>query len=163
MISFSKKSELAASVEELFAWHERPGAFARLAPPWQSVRLLKHVGGIHDGAEVHVQTKVGGIAQTWKMRHQGYRENERFIDVMESGPFTSWRHEHLFSQGKISETSVLEDKLEIEPLGGAIGDWLQGGFVRSELKPVFNYRHRLTRDDLERAAKLGAPAFAGKC
>ena len=162
MISFSKKSEFPVSVEELFAWHERPGAFARLAPPWQSVELVKHEGGIRDGAKVHVQTKVGGIAQTWKMRHEGYIANERFIDVMESGPFSSWKHQHLFSEGPSEHSSILEDKLEIKPLGGAVGDWLQSGFVHSELEPVFNYRHTLKREDLKRAKTLGDLAFSGK-
>jgi len=33
-------SVVDASVDEVFAWHARPGAITRLAPPWQPVRVI---------------------------------------------------------------------------------------------------------------------------
>ena len=37
---FSKQSEVVVEAQEAFDWHARPGAFARLAPPWTDVRML---------------------------------------------------------------------------------------------------------------------------
>lgn len=160
-MEFSKTSQFPVNVEALFDWHERPGAFQRLAPPWQSVRLLKHVGGIQDGAQVDVETRVGGIPQTWKMRHCEYVYAKQFVDVMHSGPFKAWRHEHRFSAVG-DGCSELTDHLSIEPLGGALGGRLQSGFLKGELTQVFNYRHSLFLEDMKRAQRLGPPALSGK-
>ncbi|MGB0370772.1 MAG: TIGR01777 family oxidoreductase [Opitutales bacterium] len=161
MINFEAQSEFPVSVETLFDWHERPGAFARLAPPWQTVRLVKHEGGIRDGARVEVETRVAGVPQSWKIRHEGFDYGKRFVDVLDSGPFRAWRHEHLFSH--LAETrSSLEDRLKIEPMGGGFGNWLQAGFLRGELKQVFKYRHSVLKADLERAKAMGDPAYSGK-
>ncbi|MEM7711976.1 MAG: TIGR01777 family oxidoreductase [Cyanobacteria bacterium P01_A01_bin.68] len=162
MIEFSKKSEFPVGVEKLFDWHERPGAFGRLAPPWQTVKLTKHSGGIRDGAQVEVDIKVGPVPQTLKIRHEGYIYGERFVDVMESGPFHSWRHEHLFESTEHPERSVLHDKLNIEPLGGALGNMLGGGMIERELDQVFTYRHWRLLEDLKRANSLSELPFTGK-
>ena len=33
------RQELAHSVADVFAWHQRPGAIHRLMPPWQPVQV----------------------------------------------------------------------------------------------------------------------------
>ena len=35
---FEWRSVMPASADEVFAYHARPGAFRRLAPPWQKLR-----------------------------------------------------------------------------------------------------------------------------
>jgi len=47
---FVQRSGLAASAAEVFQWHARPGAFERLTPPWEHVRIVEKHGGIEDGA-----------------------------------------------------------------------------------------------------------------
>ena len=32
---------MPVSAEEVFTWHERPGAFERLTPPWEKVKVLE--------------------------------------------------------------------------------------------------------------------------
>ena len=39
------RSAMPVSREELFAWHSRPGAFDRLAPPWETLRVIERGGG----------------------------------------------------------------------------------------------------------------------
>ena len=46
------RSPMPASQQELFAYHERPGALERLTPPWVDVRILKRIGGLADGVVV---------------------------------------------------------------------------------------------------------------
>jgi uncharacterized protein len=36
MHEFSQRSTYPVPVEALFAWHEQPGAFLRLSPPWDA-------------------------------------------------------------------------------------------------------------------------------
>lgn len=46
---FIFRSPMPASAEAVLEWHGRPGAFERLSPPWESVRVLERNGGIEDG------------------------------------------------------------------------------------------------------------------
>jgi ligand-binding SRPBCC domain-containing protein len=50
--TFVASTRLPASARAVFDWHEAPGAFERLTPPWERVRVLRHEGGIRDGARV---------------------------------------------------------------------------------------------------------------
>ncbi|MBU3751765.1 MAG: TIGR01777 family protein, partial [Mycobacterium sp.] len=36
-------------LEEVFAWHTRPGAMPRLVPPWQPMRVVKEAESLADG------------------------------------------------------------------------------------------------------------------
>lgn len=45
---FERSVAVPASPEELFAWHERPGAFQRLNPPWENVEVKSPTGGIRN-------------------------------------------------------------------------------------------------------------------
>ena len=57
--TFRRSVRIARPAAEVFAWHERPGALARLCPPWERVELVKATGGVRDGATVTVRNKVG--------------------------------------------------------------------------------------------------------
>ena len=65
-----RTSTLPASVEEAFAWHERPGAFERLTPPWERVTVIERSGGILEGARTIVKVRVGPARFRWLARHR---------------------------------------------------------------------------------------------
>ena len=41
---FEKTSRLPVEPETAYGWHARPGAFERLVPPWQSIRVVESSG-----------------------------------------------------------------------------------------------------------------------
>ena len=43
-----RTTRIDCPVEEVWQWHTRPGAFERLTPPWEKVRLLERTGGIEN-------------------------------------------------------------------------------------------------------------------
>jgi uncharacterized protein (TIGR01777 family) len=149
--TFVKRTNLPAAVEEAFAWHERPGAFERLTPPWERVRLVERSGGIRDGARVVVVVHAGPIPRTWVAEHRDYVENRRFRDVQLRGPFTSWVHTHDFEPSS-GDSCQLEDHIEYVLPFGWLGRTLGGAFTRRKLERMFRYRHETTRNDLERHA-----------
>ncbi len=151
---FEKRIRVPVGADALYAWHARPGAFLRLGPPWERVRLLSHTGGLADGAVVRVRVRAGPFSMVWTMRHEGHVAGRRFVDVMERGPFPHWRHEHRFEPVPAGE-SELVDRLEITLPGGRLGAALGGGFLRRRLGRLFTYRHAVTRGDLEFRASLG--------
>lgn len=142
MQHFMKKSSFPVPVDQLFAWHERPGAFERLNPPWSPVRVVDRSGGISDGAQITIAVPPVGLR--WSLKHSNYDLNRQFTDVQQRGPFKYWRHDHLFSSTS-DTTSQLEDRIAFEPPCG-LGGW----YVKNKLESVFRYRHEVLYHDLIR-------------
>ena len=155
MPEFRQRVRVPVPAQELFAWHERPGAFLRLSPPWDRPVVVSHVGGIRDGAKVELRVHAGPIPTTWKLEHRDYIANEQFRDVMLEGPFTSWVHTHRVEPDGPS-ASVLDDHIAYELPLGALGEAVGGGFAASTLARVFAYRHAITLGDLERHAEFAS-------
>lgn len=151
--TFRRELRVPHPVETLFAWHERPGAFERLSPPWDKPRVLEHIGGIRDGARVVLQVHAGPIPTTWTLEHRDYIANRQFRDVMKSGPFAHWDHLHAFAPADAGG-SVLDDRVEYAlPLGG-LGNFVAGDYTEGTLARVFAYRHAITAGDLARHAEF---------
>ncbi len=154
---FQKALRVPVAVETLFAWHERPGAFERLSPPWDRPKVLAHSGGIRDGAQVTLQVHAGPVLTTWQLEHRDYIANEQFRDVMTSGPFARWVHTHRFMADGAA-ASILDDHIEYDLPLGALGDAVGGGYAASTLERVFAYRHALLASDLARHAMFAHQA-----
>ncbi|OLP00287.1 TIGR01777 family protein [Mycolicibacterium porcinum] len=133
-------SILDAAQEEVFAWHSRPGAFSRLSPPWQAMRLVSEAASLRDGrAELALP---GGLR--WVAQHQAdaYDPPRRFVDqIARGGPASlpaalavRWKHIHEFEAVDATRTRMT-DHVET-PVPGRF------------LRPMFSYRHRQLADDL---------------
>jgi uncharacterized protein (TIGR01777 family) len=155
MAEFRKRVHVPVPVTQLFAWHERPGAFQRLSPPWDRPEVISQVGGIRDGARVELRVHTGPVPTTWQLEHRDYLENRQFRDVLLAGPFRSWVHTHAF-EADGEHASVLDDHIVYELPLGALGDVVAGRFADSTLARVFAYRHAVTVGDLERHAEFAA-------
>jgi len=152
------RTELADHApEEVFAWHERPGAFERLAPPWADVTVEEREGGIEDGAHVILRIKVGPTSVRWTLRHDGYHAGREFRDEQVEGPFARWSHVHRFLPREGGGT-IVEDDIEVEPPLGSAGAAVAPSLIRSELDRLFAFRYRRLENDLARhAADVGEP------
>ena len=58
-----------APIDEVFSWHERPGAIRRLSPPWQPVRVVQEASSLRDGRAV--LRLPGGVR--WVAQHEEVR------------------------------------------------------------------------------------------
>ena len=112
-----RSSTLPVSAEEAFAWHERPGAFERLTPPWERVTVLERSGGIREGARTAVSVRVGPARFRWVAVHRDYVEGRRFVDEQVEGPFSHWIHEHRFEPEGPGATRYT-DRIELGPAFG---------------------------------------------
>ena len=144
---FVFRSTMPVSADEVFRWHARPGAFERLTPPWEKVRMLERRGGIEDGAEAVIEMRAGGRRRRWVARHHGNAPGRQFCDTQVEGPFARWEHCHRFLPGGPSQ-SWLEDDVEYALPLGRLGNWLGGAFVRKKLQRLFCFRHQVTARDL---------------
>lgn len=139
---------------DVFRWHERPGAFERLNPPWNPAHVLERSGGIRDGARVKLAVTRIPFVPAMELEHFGYEEGKRFCDRQVHGPFPLWEHTHEFSPHTI-EGSILKDTIRFAPplpsLTRGFGAWR----LTRELERVFRYRHTVTWQDLELHRRYG--------
>lgn len=142
----------------LYRWHARPGAFERLVPPWQQIRMVERHGSIRDGDRTVLRMRLAPLAwTTWVAVHEGHEQGRAFCDVQAKGPFARFRHVHRFEDAP-EGGSVLVDAIEWALPMGALGRVLGGPRVRADLARAFAYRHAITRGDLAAHASLGSEA-----
>jgi len=145
---YRKRSHIDAPVEQLFAFHENPGAFLRLNPPWEPVEMVEHTGGIRDGARVDVRLKLGGLLPVrWLLTHRNYIHNQQFEDAQVRGPFAHWVHTHR-TESDGAGGSFLEDHIAYKLPLGIVGRVFGGAFAHAKLARMFTYRHAITAHDL---------------
>lgn len=147
METLTRTIRIARPAAEVFAWHERSGAFERLQPPWERVEMRARAGGVRDGLRVALRTRAGPVWLDWEVEHRDYVAGVQFRDVQLRGPFAHWEHLHRFAPDG-PEACVLTDEIDYALPGGPAGALLADA-VRRRLSRVFAYRHAVTKADLE--------------
>ncbi|MEP0344147.1 NAD-dependent epimerase/dehydratase family protein, partial [Rhodopirellula bahusiensis] len=145
---YAASVELPVSIDEAFAYHERPGCLNRLTPPWESVQLEHSDQSLQPGSRVVLKTKIAGIPVRWKARHVWYDRPHGFADLQDSGPFARWSHQHRF-ESIDDDRSQLTDAIEYKLPAGMAGKMFGSGKARRTIEAMFAYRHRVTKDDLQ--------------
>jgi uncharacterized protein (TIGR01777 family) len=135
MTGISHSSVVDAPIDEVFAWFGRPGAFRRLAPPWQPVRIAEEAASLRDGRAVLALP--GGLR--WSASHQadGFDPPRRFVDELTTPVLSEllrWTHVHEFAPAGSGQTRVT--------------DTVDTRVPAFALRGMFAYRHRQLADDL---------------
>ncbi|MCL4192350.1 MAG: NAD-dependent epimerase/dehydratase family protein, partial [Thermoguttaceae bacterium] len=144
---FQYRSELPSAVDEVFAWHERPGALERLTPPWEKVSVVQRSGTICDGDRVTLSMEICRVPITWIAEHRDYQPGRQFRDVQIRGPFARWEHLHRF-EPVADDRTIAEDRIEYVLPGGRWGQRLGAGSIDRKLRRAFRYRHDILAADL---------------
>ncbi|QED26999.1 TIGR01777 family protein [Microvenator marinus] len=151
--TFEKSSTFPVSVNALYDWHARKGAFERLVPPWEDIRVVSSDHSISEGSKLIMELHRGPGWVTWEARHGSCQHPALtgigfFTDTAVRGPFKSWVHRHEFAGDH--ESSTLRDFVQYElPVDSMVPEVL-AGFGEAELERMFEFRHRRTAQDLAR-------------
>ena len=152
MQQFHKTTRIDVPAAELERWHFRPGAFQRLTPPWENVKVVEEPVEITDGARAVIMTKIiGPVSKQWIAEHKDCIPGRGFTDIQIKGPFAYWKHIHTFRDAG-ERSCILDDAIDYRLPLGFLGKVFGRGFVRTKLERTFRYRHALTKMDLERQA-----------
>ena len=123
------------TLDEVFAWHARPGAIVRLTPPWMPARVVTEAASLRDGQAVLAFP--AGLR--WVAEHDpaAYDPPRQFADELASAPLGSvlpWRHTHQFAASTAGSTSITDRVTTPVPA--------------RLLQPMMAYRHRQLAGDL---------------
>jgi len=138
---------------DVFAWHERKGAFQRLMPQWEVAEVVRADDNLEDGALRVFRFPMGPIKMTWESEHYGYEPPNKFQDKMNRGPFRSWEHTHNFEHvdGKTIVSDIVDYRLPLGLLGRIFG----GGMVKKRIQRMFKAREKRLVQDLKHHSMFG--------
>jgi len=142
------------SVDDVYAWHARPGAFERLTPPWERVEILEQAGGFDDGGRTVLRVRAGLASLRWVAVYRDHLPGRRFVDEQVEGPFAHWVHRHEFAPEGAG--TRVTDRIEYAPPYGWAGAAADLWLVRPRLHRLLAYRHTLLEHDLAAHARFAA-------
>lgn len=143
-MKFVKESIIKADPARVFAFHELPDAIERLIPPWENARVVEKADISRIGSQAIVEQKIFGlIPSRWIAEHTRYEPPRMFEDVQISGPFKSWRHQHLVLPHEAG--TILRDEIEFEPPFWILGKLAAPFIILPKLEKMFDYRHKITK------------------
>ena len=141
---FSKQSIIKAAPEKVFAFHELPDAIERLIPPWENAKIIQKADISRVGSQAIIEQKIFGLVPSrWVAEHTKYEPPRMFEDVQISGPFKSWRHQHIVEPH--ADGAILRDEIEYEPPFSVFGSLAAPFAITPKLEKMFAYRHEVTR------------------
>lgn len=146
---FIKQTEISASPEAVFAWHEQSGAVEKLTPPWEKVEMVKRGDSLRVGTRVVFKVFTGPLWRKWVAEHVEYDPPKMFADIQRQGPFAYWYHRHRF-EPTVQGTTMMIDDIEYELPLGWLGELFGGGYARAKLEKMFAYRHQVVLDNFKK-------------
>ncbi len=146
-----RRTLMPASAAQVYAFHERPDALARLVPPWERIRVVEAPTSLAKGTRVVLVQWFGPLRFTLESVHVACEPGKGFVDEMVRGPFRKWVHEHRF-EAINDASSWLVDDVEYFP---GYEPWVAPfrSMIQDRVEQMFAWRHEVTRE-----AMGGAPA-----
>lgn len=171
MSRFTHSTDLPHRRQEVFDWHELPGAFTRLTPPALAAVVSEPSDGLRVGSRAKLRLQpaalLGVVGTGWTARHTDYQSGVGFTDVMERGPMAHWQHRHTFSDAIEDGESgcLIRDEVDYALLPQSLGPVadkapqvgrLSESLVNKQLEGMFGFRERILIGDLALHARLAA-------
>ncbi|MDB4973611.1 MAG: hypothetical protein JWN48_1952 [Myxococcaceae bacterium] len=127
---------LHTPLEQLFPFFADAKNLEQLTPPFLSFQILTPPPiDMHVGTLIDYRIKLRIIPLTWRTLISAWEPPDRFIDEQLKGPYTLWRHEHLFeAQG---DSTLVIDHVDYKVFGGSLINKL---VVQPDLERIFAFR-----------------------
>ena len=143
---------MAATPEAVWEFFASPRNLPRLTPAWLKFELLSSVPDrMHPGLLIDYRLRpLWGIPVKWTTEILEVEEPHRFLDRQSKGPYSMWRHEHVFRE--VPGGVEVEDRVEYALPWGALGEPAHVYMVRPRLGSIFEFRRRAVEEIFGRLA-----------
>jgi ligand-binding SRPBCC domain-containing protein len=146
MQTITKTSLISCSLEELFDFHLDSNNITKITPSNIKVKLLNSDTETFEGKIVKLETTKLFISTYWEVKIEKLKKPNILVDIAVKSVFKYWKHQHVFTQkGSMCE---LKDIIEFELPFGILGKIFEL-FIKYDIKNMFEYRHKKTKEILE--------------
>ena len=147
MQTFEKTTYINCDLDDLFDFHLDIGNLKLITPPDTKVNLLNKDFIPHEGGVLKIKTVKFFIPTTWEVKIEKLEKPNILVDLALKSPFKYWEHSHIFTKkGSLCE---LKDVVKYELPFGKVGN-LFDFLIKKQLKNMFNFRHKVTKEFLEK-------------
>jgi len=147
MKTITKTSLINCDLEKLFDFHTDSNNITKITPSNIKVELLNDDTNTYEGKIVKIKTTKFFIPTYWEVEIKKLSKPNILIDLAIKSPFKYWKHQHIFTKkGNMSE---LKDIIEYKLPFGVLG-LLFEPLIRYDISSMFNYRHKRTKEILEK-------------
>ena len=125
---------------ETFAFFSDAFNLERITPDFLRFRILTLPPVLMQaGTVLDYELVLLGARFHWKSLIEAWTPEESFVDVQLKGPYSLWRHTHMFEEIADRRTLV-RDRVEYRIPLGVFGRIAHALFVKRSLKKIFDYR-----------------------
>jgi ligand-binding SRPBCC domain-containing protein len=140
-------SLIKCGLEDLFNFHLDSNNITKITPKNIKVELLIDDTQTYEGKIVKLKTTKFFIPTFWEVKIEKLQSPNLLVDVAVKSPFKYWKHQHIFTKkGNMCE---LRDEIEFKLPFGIIGKIFEP-FIEFDIKNMFEYRHKKTKELLEK-------------
>lgn len=140
MQTLEKSIFFPTPVEEVFQFHTCMTNMCRLLPEHLDVKIVGAPCYVELGDIVTLKVSLHALSFRWETMIIEYEKNVRFVDILRHGPFSVWRHHHIFEAQ--DKGTFMTDRIEYKVGFSLFGGFASHFFVRGELERIFESRHK---------------------
>jgi ligand-binding SRPBCC domain-containing protein len=136
--SFESEICLPRSADVIFPFFADARNLQVLTPPWLHFQILTK-GSIlmYAGRLIDYRLRIRGVPVRWQTRIDVWEPPYLFVDSQRKGPYSFWRHEHLFVPDSTGTRCI--DRVQYSVPWSF---WLDRLIVRPDIERIFAFRRK---------------------
>ena len=147
MHELKRRTQIAASLEDVFNFFSDAGNLDQITPPWLKFKILTPTPiPMELNTKIDFSLKLNGIPFQWKSQITVWDPPAVFVDEQISGPYRQWIHTHRFSENEAG--TAMEDHVSYSIPGWIVEPLIHTMIVRSRLERIFDYREAKLKEIL---------------
>ena len=140
---FESRTDLPASVEQVFDVIVRPANLQEIAPPDMQFVFVDPPEMISLGQRLTCKAQAYGMIQTLNYEIVEFKAPLQFREKMVEGPLQLWLHDYIIEQQPSGRTVTLINRIEFQPPAGLLGFIVTADKIMEALEDGFDYRREI--------------------
>ena len=137
---FESRTELVASVQQVFEYIIRPANLQAIAPPEMQFVFVQPPEVIALGSRLTCKAQAYGMIQQLSYEIVDFQSPTQFREKMVEGPLKLWLHDYIIEPHSSSDKVTLVNRIEFEPPAGLMGFIVTADKIMEALDDGFDYR-----------------------
>ncbi|MFT6879897.1 MAG: ligand-binding SRPBCC domain-containing protein [Psychromonas sp.] len=139
--TLESSQEIPIPLDQAWDFFSSPKNLQAITPPKMGFIITSDIAARTYAGQIisYTVSILPGIRANWVTEITTVKEQDYFVDEQRYGPYSMWHHEHFFEATPEGNT-IIRDKISYKIPLGFIGRIMNGLFIESQLKDIFNYR-----------------------
>lgn len=137
-----KEQFINKPLKEVFSFFEKPENLSEITPKNLGFQILNSIPiKMEKNALINYKIKILGIPLYWTTKITDYNPPLSFTDEQLKGPYSLWRHTHVFVE--CNGGTLMTDEVLYSIPYGIFGEIAHKIYVKKELENIFKFREKV--------------------